>query len=131
MSDKLYEVAQTAQQKFYHGLLTVSLGTLALSIQFSPKMGKVLWWSLISSWIMLFVSSLAGGWRLSRETVYLRHNYGKATAEHHSAKAMFDHEMNRNQKFIAQLTQVQIWSLILGLSFGLSFAIANYLNELN
>ena len=49
--------------RFDQGLLAVTFSTLALSIQFSPKMGFSYPWMLVSSWILLFISSLLGGWR--------------------------------------------------------------------
>jgi hypothetical protein len=48
----LYQAQQSAQQKFFYGLLSVALGSLALSIQFSPAMGMELWWMLLLAWVL-------------------------------------------------------------------------------
>ena len=44
MSDLLYKDAQEAQRILFYRLTSVSLGSLALSIQFSPRMGPERHW---------------------------------------------------------------------------------------
>ncbi len=124
MSDKLYEMAQNAQQRFFYGQLSVALGALALSIQFSPKMGKELWWALIGSWVLLFISSFIGGWRMSMESIFLRNNYIAETSPGRAADAKS--LMAKHQGMIVCLSRVQMWSLIIGLLLSMAFAIANY-----
>lgn len=50
--------------KFYYAFTTLCFATLALSIQFSPQMGKAWPYLLIVSWIAYLCASIAGGWWL-------------------------------------------------------------------
>lgn len=129
MSDVLYNDAQQAQRKLFYSLSSVSLGSLALSIQFGPSMGKELCWMLILAWGLLFISAVAGGWRLGKETATLRNMYLLNTTQPHEkeAKEKLDRLIEENDKPINCLTKVQIWSLILGQLANLIFAGANYL----
>ncbi len=128
MSDKLYEVAQSAQDKFFYGLVSVALGSLALSLQFSPKMGLVLWWALILSWVSLLISVFVGGWRLSRSTVFLRHSYNMLSANE-PTKVELRKLMDKEQSLMLHLANAQIWSLTIGLIFATTFTIANYIHS--
>lgn len=125
MSDLLYKDAQDAQRKFFYSVTSAGLGALALSIQFSPKMGKEIAWLLLLAWALLFISSVAGGWRLSIETVVLRHQYTKSTTtsvDHNKIDALNE----KNQKKISCLTKIQTWTLLGGLLSNLIFAAVNY-----
>jgi hypothetical protein len=64
--DDLINRGTDHQTKFVYGMITISLGTLALSFQFSITL-KYFPFLLITSWIFLFVSILFGGWRLYKQ----------------------------------------------------------------
>lgn len=61
--DDLINRGTDLQTKFVYGMISIALGTLALSFQFSIKL-KYMPYILISSWAILFFSVLLGGWRI-------------------------------------------------------------------
>lgn len=67
--------------RFDHGMLALTFGALALSIQFSPAMGVRLPWLLIMSWMFLLSSGFVGGWRLLYIPVANRANIEANRAE--------------------------------------------------
>lgn len=130
MSDVLYSDAQQAQRKLFYGLCNVSLGSLALSVQFSPLMGYSIKWVLIFAWVLLFISTVVGGYRLGKETASLRHMYNIITNPNdNSGIEKLNILITENDKCIFYLTRVQIWSLIIGLLANLIFVSANYINK--
>ena len=59
--DELISKGTNHQAKFVYGMISLALGTLALSFQFSIKL-QGFPYCLMSSWIVLFISILLGGW---------------------------------------------------------------------
>lgn len=57
-------IARNAQLKFEYATTSITLGTLALSLKFSPEFGTHYKSILVVGWIFLFISFLMGGWRL-------------------------------------------------------------------
>lgn len=62
-ADDLINRGTEHQIKFVYSMITLALGTLALSFQFSTAL-QYQPGLLISSWTFLFVSVLLGGWRV-------------------------------------------------------------------
>lgn len=127
MSDLIYKEAQDAQRKLFYSLTSTALAALALSVQFSPRMGSRLSYMLLTAWGLLFVSSAAGGWRLAIETTVLRNQYLHLTADSKEERKELVDLMNKQDVPFRYLTKIQIWALMLGLLTNLIFAAANYI----
>lgn len=74
-NEEFYQLVQSKSDKFNYALLSVTFATLALSFQFSPKMGNQWPWILIAAWVCYTASAFFGGLRLSQEVTHMRLNY--------------------------------------------------------
>ena len=63
LANELIAKGTDNQTKFVQGMISIALGTLALSFQFSTNL-KLFPYLLLLGWIILFVSALLGGWRI-------------------------------------------------------------------
>lgn len=73
--DEMYKFFQEKSDKFNYSILTLTFASLALSFQYSPKMGHQWPWALITAWFFFLISAIAGGQRLAKEVVHARLNY--------------------------------------------------------
>lgn len=73
--DEMYKTFQEKSDKFNYSLLTLTFASLALSFQYSPKMGNQWPWVLIGAWSFFLISAVAGGQRLVKEVSHARLNY--------------------------------------------------------
>lgn len=72
--DKLLPLIFDLEHKQDSALLTLAFSALALSVQFSPKMGHEFAWLLVASWVCLLLSGFFGGWRLVHKPVAIKLN---------------------------------------------------------
>jgi len=59
------------QHKFDYAFVSLTLGTLALSVQFSPRAGTQYAVVLVIAWSLMFISAVIGGYRLVYGPIYL------------------------------------------------------------
>ncbi len=69
---KAHEEAKGLKEKFEYAFTTFIFASLALSIQFSPAFGVQWKLLLVISWAILFISGLAGGYRLMLLPEFMR-----------------------------------------------------------
>lgn len=70
----LETIAQEQKYKFEYAFASVIFGTLALSLQFTGKIGHHFPYCLVSGWIALFISVCSCGYRLMYFPVFLQMN---------------------------------------------------------
>lgn len=78
-NEEFYQLWHSTSQKFNYGLISLTFATLALSFQFSPKMGNAWPWILILAWVCFGLSAYFGGERLVKEVSHMKINYHAIT----------------------------------------------------
>jgi hypothetical protein len=146
---------QQQQMKFYYSLTAISFTILGLSIQFSPKYGNTWPYLLVTSWLILLASSIAGGWRLLiipniHRLDFERQNMKKflkdvEKAENYPGKVIgipseedkqvaknniskVESYKNKQNKKIEYTYYIQVYGFLLGIVLNLIFVSINYLN---
>lgn len=157
--DDLVTRGTELQTKFVYGMISIALGTLALSFQFSIKL-KHMPIILISSWVILFISLLLGGWRIyilpsvffananilqnewdiskfKQGPIYTSDRRQWTAEELHTAIDRRKKRVDRNTSEIEAINKIakiifkiQIGSLILGLFLLGFFTSLNYLKQI-
>jgi hypothetical protein len=110
---KRQEIAIEQQLKFNYSFTALIFGTLAISVQFSPKMGPHFPWLLVIAWILLMSSSIAGGYVLMK--LYSRE----------ALERVF--EFTDLGKVYERAFAIRLWGFLLGVGVNLLFAVINYL----
>lgn len=72
--DEFEKHVRDGQAKFDYAFITLTFSALALSFQYSPKMGNLWPWCLILSWVAFALSAVAGGWRLIQINMHAQAN---------------------------------------------------------
>lgn len=147
------------QYKFINALTSVGLASLALSIQFTPELGNLYPYILVSGWVTLFISGGLGGWRMMYAPTFLWMN-AKWMEENENKKAystgpvhrsdgtefteaqMLDSLMRTEERmkklkvktdrlnwFAPRLFNLQVISLVLGLFLVGLFTTLNFLKK--
>lgn len=116
------------QIKFVYGMISLALGTLALSFQFSTK-HQLHPSILILSWIVLFVSILLGGWRIYiLPSVFFLNANMLNNPKFYQKGANKIEDISSKAKWVYKL---QIILLLWGLFLLGLFTTLNYLKSLN
>lgn len=79
--DNFENYARELAQKSIQSFTFLGFSSLALSIQFSPGLGHLYLNLLFLSWILLLISSFAGGWIILKIPVFYRINVAKIRVE--------------------------------------------------
>lgn len=81
--DEFESYARELAYKSIHGFTLLGFSSLALSVQFSPQLGKTHLAILFISWILYLVSGLCGGWIIIKMPVFYKINVAKIRVEKH------------------------------------------------
>lgn len=75
--------ARDLAYKSVYNFTLLGFSSLALSLQFSPQFGTKSLCILYISWFMFLISSMAGGWIVTKMPIFYRINAGKLHVEKH------------------------------------------------
>ena len=137
LAEELEKICEESGRKIRYSYGALIFGTLALSIQFSPKFGNKLEWFLVGSWISLLLSGFICGWSIVYEDVFRRVNLRllkiqEATELSPEAKKLGIDDSNKKldvlgKKFPRSFV-FQTLLFVAALVANMIFVIANYLN---
>jgi hypothetical protein len=109
-------IAIEQQLKFNYSISALIFGTLALSVQFSPKMGTLFPYLLVLAWFCLVVSAIAAGFILMRL---------------YTVDALTDvFNWVDLQGVYKKTFFIRLWGFLVGVVFNLVFAAVNYLGDI-
>jgi len=96
----LLKILIEQDHKFEYAFATLSFGTLALSIQFSPNYGHTWAPLLVAAWTLFLVASLLAGYRIIYRIVGLKINYNRNKAEDYQSKMSTVAQQKRAVRFM-------------------------------
>lgn len=116
--------------KYEYGVTGLILGTLALSLQYSPRMGNICPWILILSWVLLFFAGIFSGIRLTAYISFLRLDELKSVGREikdDPSMALINKFHSDTEKRVKKYFKPRWFAYMSGLFFNIIFSAINYL----